>query len=51
MKWVGFALLALGGFLIGGVVSLWRNDSRVPAVIAGVFAMAAAVGGVLWLLR
>ncbi|GGM12317.1 hypothetical protein [Nakamurella endophytica] len=51
MKWLGIALLALAGFLVGGVVSLWRADSRVGAVITGVFAAGAAVGGVLWLIE
>jgi hypothetical protein len=50
VNWTAIALIALGGFLIGGVISLWRQDAKPPAVICGVFAAAAIVGGVLWLL-
>ncbi len=51
MIWVSIALIALGGFLIGGVVSLWRNDSRVGAVLMAVFAAGCILGGVLWALQ
>lgn len=50
MNWAAIALLALGGFLVGGVITCWRNDSRIAAGVLGVFAAAAVVGGVLWLL-
>ncbi|WP_230314066.1 hypothetical protein [Nakamurella alba] len=50
MNWLPIALIALGGFLIGGVVSLWRADARPPAVLCGVFAAAAIAGGILWML-
>jgi hypothetical protein len=41
-------LIGLGGFLIGGVISLSRKS--VPAaVIVGVFAAACIVGGIAWL--
>jgi hypothetical protein len=43
-------LFALAGFLIGGVVSLWRNDARIGAGIVALFAVGCVVGGVLWLL-
>lgn len=48
-SWVGVALLALAGFLLGGVVSTWRS-SRPMAVALGVCAVLAGVGGVAWLL-
>ncbi|MGH3793994.1 MAG: hypothetical protein ACRDSP_03810 [Pseudonocardiaceae bacterium] len=48
-SWVGVVLLALAGFLLGGVVSAWRT-SRPMVVILGVFAVLAAAGGVAWLL-
>ena len=41
-------LIGLGGFLIGGVVSV-RKKSVPAAVLLGVFAAACIVGGVLWL--
>lgn len=50
MNWAAIGLLALGGFLIGGVISFWRNDSRIAAGVLGLFAAASIVGGVLWLL-
>ncbi len=45
---VPILLIGLGGFLIGGVVALWRK-SLPAAVLLGVFAVACVVGGVLWL--
>lgn len=48
-SWVGVALLALAGFLLGGVVSTW-NSSRPTALALGLCAVLAAVGGVTWLL-
>ncbi|MDD7964817.1 hypothetical protein [Actinomycetospora lemnae] len=42
-------LLALSGFLIGGVVSFWSRN-RVAAVILGVLAALALGGAVLRLL-
>ncbi|MGH3973393.1 MAG: hypothetical protein ACRDS9_08705 [Pseudonocardiaceae bacterium] len=49
MSWVGLALLALAGFLLGGVVSTWRN-SRLLALVLGVGAALATAGGLAWLL-
>ena len=41
-------LIGLGGFLIGGVISLSRKS--VPAaVILGVFSAGCIVGGIAWL--
>lgn len=48
MSWVGVALLALAGFLLGGVASVWRT-SRLLAGVLGVGAALAAAGGVAWL--
>ncbi len=50
MNWWPLVLLAFAGFLIGGVVSLWRNDARIGAGVLGLFAAGCVVGGVLWLL-
>ena len=49
MNWFAYALVVIGGFLIGGVVSLWRNDSRIGAGLMALFAVMCVVGGVLWL--
>ncbi|GLZ44208.1 hypothetical protein Acsp06_03930 [Actinomycetospora sp. NBRC 106375] len=42
-------LLALAGFLVGGVVSFWSRN-RVAAVVLGVLALLAVGGAVLRLL-
>ncbi|MFR9731662.1 hypothetical protein ACL03H_20735 [Saccharopolyspora sp. MS10] len=42
-------LLAVAGFLVGGVASLWRT-ARVAAVALGVLAAVAAAAGIAWLL-
>ena len=46
---IGLGLLALAGFLLGGVVSTWRT-SRSLAAALGFCAVLAGVGGVAWLL-
>lgn len=42
-------LLAVAGFLVGGVVAMWKT-TRVMAVVLGVLAALAAGGGIAWLL-
>jgi hypothetical protein len=49
VSWVGLALLAVAGFLLGGVVSAWRR-SRPLAVVLGIGTALAIAGGVAWLL-
>jgi hypothetical protein len=49
VSWVGLVLLALAGFLLGGVASLWRT-SRLLAAILGIAAALATAAGVVWLL-
>lgn len=46
---IGVGLLALAGFLLGGVVSTWRT-SRPLALVLGLGAALATAGGVAWLL-
>ena len=46
---IGVGLLALAGFLVGGVVATWRS-SRPLALALGVGAALATAGGVAWLL-
>jgi hypothetical protein len=48
VNWFALVLFAIGGLLVGGVVSLW-NTARVGAVICGVLAVMSIAGGVLWL--
>jgi hypothetical protein len=49
MTWVGPVLLALAGFLFGGVVSAWRR-SRSLAVVLGIGTVLAIASTVPWLL-
>ncbi|WP_243793336.1 hypothetical protein [Saccharopolyspora gloriosae] len=42
-------LLAVAGFLVGGVAAMWKT-ARVMAVVLGVLAALAAAGGIAWLL-
>jgi hypothetical protein len=46
--WIWIALLALAGFLIGGVYSTWKT-AKLMAVLLGVGALLAAGGAVAWL--
>ena len=48
---VPIVLIGIGGFLIGGVISLWRKSSVAAAVVVGVFAAACILGGILWLIQ
>jgi hypothetical protein len=47
---VPILLIGVGGFLIGGVVSV-RKRSVPAAVVLGIFAAGCGVGGVLWLIE
>ncbi|SFW90472.1 hypothetical protein [Amycolatopsis australiensis] len=44
---VGVLLLALGGFLVGGVYSTWKT-ARFMAVVLGVAALLALAGAAFW---
>jgi hypothetical protein len=46
---IAILLIGLGGFLVGGVISLW-NKSRLPAVLLALFSAGCIIGGVLWLM-
>ncbi|PRY42430.1 hypothetical protein [Umezawaea tangerina] len=48
-EYVGIGLLALAGFLLGGVYSTWKTAKAVAAVL-GVLALVAVGGAVAWLL-
>ncbi|MFJ7217230.1 MULTISPECIES: hypothetical protein [Amycolatopsis] len=46
---VGVLLLALGGFLVGGVYSTWKT-AKFMAVVLGVAALLAIGGAIFWLM-
>jgi hypothetical protein len=48
-EWVVIGLLALAGFLIGGVYATWRTTKVVAAVLAAA-ALLAAGGAAAWFL-
>lgn len=50
MTWQPVLLLGFAGLLVGGVISAWKNDSRVLAGVLAVLAAALTAGGVLWVL-
>lgn len=48
MAWTAILLLGLAAFLAGGVYSFARQGKRNAAVVLGVFAVMALIGGVLY---
>jgi hypothetical protein len=44
---VGVLLLALGGFLVGGVYSTWKT-AKFLAVVLGIAALLAIGGAIFW---
>ncbi|HEX6341701.1 hypothetical protein [Umezawaea sp.] len=48
-EYVAIGLLALAGFLLGGVYSTWKTAKAV-AVVLGIFALVAVGGAVAWFL-
>ncbi|MDT7805276.1 MAG: hypothetical protein QOI78_8709 [Actinomycetota bacterium] len=44
---VGVLLLALGGFLVGGVYSAWKT-AKFMAVVLGIAAVLAIGGAIFW---
>jgi hypothetical protein len=48
-EYVGIGLLALAGFLIGGVYSTWKT-AKAAAIVLTVLALVAVGGAVAWLL-
>lgn len=49
MTWVAPVLLALAGFLVGGMVSTWRTSRSLAMVLAFAAALATAAG-ITWML-
>jgi hypothetical protein len=50
VNWLPIILLLVAGFLVGGVISLWRTDHRIASVLAGVIAAGCIAAAVLWLI-
>ncbi|MEU6643879.1 hypothetical protein ABZ863_15180 [Saccharomonospora sp. NPDC046836] len=48
-EWVAVLLLALAGFLGGGVYSTWKNNSRGLSVALGAAALLSIGGAITWL--
>lgn len=46
-SWLWILLIALGGFLLGGVVSVWKTSKGLALVLL-LLALLAIAGGVLW---
>ena len=49
MTWISVALLALAGFLLGGMISAWRA-SRPLAMVLALAAALATAAGIAWML-
>ncbi|MFE3447881.1 hypothetical protein ACFXJ8_03015 [Nonomuraea sp. NPDC059194] len=47
-NWTAIAMVFVGLFLIGGVVSLLRQGLKIGAAVCGVGAAMALLAGVLW---
>jgi hypothetical protein len=47
-NWTAVAMIFIGLFLIGGVVSFIKQGIRIGAVILGIGAALAVTAGVLW---
>ncbi|WP_214416857.1 hypothetical protein [Sphaerisporangium fuscum] len=47
-NWTAVAMIFVGLFLIGGVVSFYKQGIKVGAVVLGVGAVMAITAGVLW---
>ena len=51
MTWPPILLLGVAGFLVGGVIAAYRNGAKVRSPwSSALLAVAAAIGGVVWLL-
>jgi len=46
-EYIAIALLAVAGFLIGGVYTMWKT-AKIAATVLGVLALLAAGGAVAW---
>ncbi|GAA3468156.1 hypothetical protein [Nonomuraea roseola] len=47
-NWTAIAMVFIGLFLVGGVVSLFKQGLKIGAVICGIGAAMALTAGVLW---
>jgi hypothetical protein len=46
-EYIAIALLAVAGFLIGGVYTMWKT-AKIAAAVLGVLALLAAGGAIAW---
>lgn len=46
-EYIAIALLAVAGFLIGGVYTMWKT-AKIAATVLGVLALLAAGGAIAW---
>lgn len=49
-RWFIYGLFLIAGLFVGGAWSAYKSDNKVLMIVAGLIAVAAAGGGVLWLL-
>ncbi|MEV0584873.1 hypothetical protein [Nonomuraea sp. NPDC050310] len=47
-NWTAVAMIFVGLFLVGGVVSLFKQGMKAGAAVCGVLAVLAITAGVLW---
>ena len=49
MTWISVLMLALAGFLLGGMITIWRTSRPLAGVLA-IGAALAIAAGIAWLL-
>ncbi|ANE04355.1 hypothetical protein [Corynebacterium crudilactis] len=49
-RWFIYGLFLIAGLFIGGAWSAYKSENKVLMIIAGLIAVAATAGGILWLL-
>ena len=49
-RWFIYGLFLIAGLFVGGAWSAYKSDNKVLMIVAGLIAVAAAAGGILWLL-
>lgn len=49
-RWFIYGLFLIAGLFVGGAWSAYKSDNKILMVLAGLIAVAAAAGGILWLM-
>lgn len=49
-RWMIYALFIIAGLFAGGAWSAYKAKNTLLMVLAGIIAMAAIVGGILWMI-